>query len=77
MTDVRPIISRKDLSRLSAAQVRGEEIEIELEYKDARVRLSTTTAPNVWRVGYIIRMEVWRPGIYSSQYFASTEDIRL
>lgn len=75
MIDVRPIISKKDPGRLSEAQARGIETTIELEYRGAQVLLSTVRAPGVWGRGYIIRMEIRQPGIYSSQYFASTEDI--
>ena len=77
MIDARRIITSKELNRLGTAQAGECEIVIELEYLKAKIRLSTVKAPAVWKQSYIIRMEIWQPGIYSSQYFQSTDEINV
>ena len=77
MIDARQIITSKELNRLSAAQAGEYEIVIDLEYLKAKIRLSTVKAPAVWKQSYIIRVEVWQPGIYSSQYFRSIGEINV
>ncbi len=70
----RSLVTEKEWNRLRDAVRRGKAVSIDLEYTDTRVRLSTSKAPPVWCADMLVRVETWRPRVYTSQYFPSVEE---
>lgn len=70
----RSLVTEKEWNRLRDAVRRGKAVSIDLEYTDTRIRLSTSKAPPVWRADMLVRVETWRPRVYTSQYFPSVEE---
>lgn len=70
----RSLVTEKEWNRLRDAVRRGKAVSIDLEYTDTRVRLSTSKAPPVWRADMLVRVETWRPRVYTSQYFSNVEE---
>lgn len=70
----RSLVTEKEWNRLRDAVRRGKAVSIDLEYINTRIRLSTSKAPPVWRADMLVRVETWRPRVYTSQYFPSVEE---
>ena len=69
-------ISDEEMDTIARAHHRCGEMEIERTLGALRVRVSTCPASRAWSVPYLIRLERWRPGMYSTQYFDSAEALR-
>ena len=67
------LLSANDLTRLSRA-MRGMKEVITLGKH--KVSASVVPASPAWRVAMLVRLEVWWPGGYASQYFESVEEMR-
>mgnify|MGYP007042903145 FL=1 len=70
------LLTGKDLDTIARAHRHCREMEIEADAGALRVRVSTCPATRAWSVPYLIRLERWRPGMYSTQYFDSAEALR-
>ena len=70
------LLTDKDLDTIARAHRHCREMEIERTLGALRVRVSTCPASRAWSVPYLIRLERWRPGMYSTQYFDSAEALR-
>ena len=72
------LLTAGDLEELREALRRGwvTSLEWEAPALRLRVRVSTCPASRAWSVPYLIRLERWRPGMYSTQYFDSAEALR-
>ena len=70
------LLTDKDLETIARAHRRCGEMEVERTLGALRVRVSTCPASRAWSVPYLIRLERWRPGMYSTQYFDSAEALR-
>lgn len=70
----RSLVTEKEWNRLRDAVRRGKAVSVDLEYINTRIRLSTSKAPPVWRADMLVRVETWRPRVYTSQYFSSVEE---
>lgn len=70
------LLTANDLETIARAHRRCGEMEIERTLGALRVRVSTCPASRAWSVPYLIRLERWRPGMYSTQYFDSAEALR-
>ena len=66
------LLTANDLETIARAHRRCGEMEIERTLGPLRARVSTCPAPRA----YLIRLERWRPGMYSTQYFDSAEALR-
>lgn len=75
-TPMDELLTGKDLDTIARAHHRCGEMEIERTLGALRVRVSTCPATRAWSVPYLIRLERWRPGMYSTQYFDSAEVLR-
>ena len=69
------LLSEKDLETVREALRRRKRIEVERETRGLRVRVSTGRAAPVWGAAMTVRLEVWRPGIYSTQRFGGVEEM--
>lgn len=70
------LLTANDLDTIARAHRHCREMEIERTLGVLRVRVSTCPASRAWSVPYLIRLERWRPGMYSTQYFDSAEALR-
>ena len=70
------LLTDKDLEAIARAHRHCREMEIERTLGALRVRVSTCPATRAWSAPYLIRLERWRPGMYSTQYFDSAEALR-
>lgn len=70
------LLSTNDLTRLSRALRGMKEDRIVITLGKHKVAASVVHAPPVWRVAMLVRLEVWWPGGYASQYFESVEGLR-
>lgn len=70
------LLTDKDLETIARAHRHCREMEIGRTLGALRVRVSTCSATRAWSVPYLIRLERWRPGMYSTQYFDSAEALR-
>ena len=70
------LLTTNDVDTIARAHRRCGEMEIERTLGALRVRVSTCPASRAWSVPYLIRLERWRPGMYSTQYFDSAEALR-
>lgn len=75
-TPMDELLTGKDLDTIARAHRHCREMEIERTLGALRVRVSTCPATRAWSVPYLIRLERWRPGMYSTQYFDSAEALR-
>ncbi len=70
------LLTTNDLDTIARAHRRCGEMEIKRTLGALRVRVSTCSATRAWSAPYLIRLERWRPGMYSTQYFGSAEALR-
>lgn len=70
------LLSENDLRRLQRALSGMREDAFEITMGSVKLRASVVPAPSPWPVAMVARLEVWRPRIYSSQYFESVEKLR-
>lgn len=70
------LLTANDLDTIARAHRHCREMEIERTLGVLRVRVSTCPATRAWSAPYLIRLERWRPGMYSTQYFDSAEALR-
>ena len=70
------LLSENDWRKIASWLRKLKEDAIEAELGDYKVRVSTSVAPRVANVAMFVRVEQWYRGIYSSQYFESTEEAR-
>ena len=70
------LLTDKDLETIARAHRRCREMEVERTLGALRVRVSTCPATRAWSAPYLIRLERWRPGMYSTQYSDSAEALR-
>ena len=70
------LLTDKDLETIARAHRRCREMEVERTLGALRVRVSTCPATRAWAVPYLIRLEWWRPGMYTTKYFDSAEALR-
>ena len=69
------LLSRNDLAQLQRAMEDGVEISLNLTLGDVSVVASTSPAPPVWGCSMLVRLEIHRRNVYSSQYFPSVGDL--
>ena len=70
------LLTDKDLDTIARAHHRCGEMEIERTLRGAAGAGEHLPASRAWSVPYLIRLERWRPGMYSTQYFDSAEALR-
>ena len=70
------LLTANDLDTIARAHRHCREMEIERTLEALRVRVSTCPATRAWSAPYLIRLERWRPGMYSTQYLDSAEALR-
>jgi hypothetical protein len=70
------LLTANDLETIARAHRHCREIGVERMLGVLHVRVSTCPASRAWSVPYLIRLERWRPGMYSTQYFDSAEALR-
>lgn len=68
------LLSVNDWKHLGDALRRMEEIVLERELGERKVRASTVPANNAWRVAMLVRIERWEKNRYDTQYFESVEE---
>lgn len=69
-------LSGNDLTRLSRAMSGMYEDRVVITLGKHKVSASVVPASPAWHVAMLVRLEVWRPGGYASQYFESVEEMR-
>lgn len=69
------LLSGNDLTRLSRAMSGMYEDRVVITLGGRKVAASVVPAPHAWRVDMLVRLEVWWPGGYASQYFESVEEM--
>lgn len=69
------LLSRNDLAQLQRAMEDGVEISLTRTLGDVSVIASTSPAPPVWGCSMLVRLEIHRRNVYSSQYFPSVGDL--
>lgn len=71
------LLSEKDWSKIEKALQRLEQIELEVTLGTQKVVVSTVPVNSrVYNVATLVRVEMWQPGVYSSQYFESVAEAR-
>lgn len=71
------LLSDKDWSKIEKALQRLEQIELEVTLGTQKVVVSTVPVNSrVYNVATLVRVEMWQPGVYSSQYFESVTEAR-
>ena len=70
------LLTANDLETIARAHRRCGEMEIERTLGALRVGGSSGPAAGAWSVPYVFRLERWRAGMYSTQYFDSAEALR-
>lgn len=64
----------KEMTRLRDAMNSGQEITIEVSIAGMQIRASTTPATPAWGCDMLVRLEVTRGPVYSTQYFGKFTD---
>ena len=70
------LLSTNDLTRLSRALSGMYEDRVVITIGKHKMAASVVPAPPAWHVAMLVRLEVWWPGGYASQYFESVEEMR-
>ncbi len=70
------LLSGNDLTRLSRAMSGMYEDRVVITLGGRKVAASVVPASPAWHVAMLVRLEVWWPGGYASQYFESVEEMR-
>ena len=69
------LLSANDLTRLSRAMSGMYEDRVVITLGGRKVAASVVPASPAWHVAMLVRLEVWWPGGYASQYFESVEEM--
>lgn len=69
------LLSGNDLTRLSRAMSGMYEDRVVITLGGRKVAASVVPASPAWHVAMLVRLEVWWPGGYASQYFESVEEM--
>ena len=69
------LLSDGDLDVVREALRRGRKVELVRERPGLRVRGSTQRAGPVWGTAWTVRLEIWRPGVYTTQQFGGVEEM--
>lgn len=69
------LLSRNDLAQLQRAMEDGLEVCLTRTLGDITVTASTSQAPPIWECPMLVRLEIYRRNVYSSQYFSSIGDL--
>ena len=69
-------LSGNDLTRLSRAMSGMYEDRVVITIGKHKMAASVVPASPAWHVAMLVRLEVWWPGGYASQYFESVEEMR-
>lgn len=69
------LLSRNDLAQLQRAMEDGVEISLTRTLGNVSVIASTSHATPVWGCHMLVRLEIHRRNMYSSQYFPSIGDL--
>lgn len=70
------LLSGNDLTRLSRAMRGMYEDRVVITIGKHKMAASVVPASPAWHVAMLVRLEVWWPGGYASQYFESVEGLR-
>lgn len=70
------LLSGNDLTRLSRALSGMYEDRVVITIGKHKMAASVVPASPAWHVAMLVRLEVWWPGGYASQYFESVEEMR-
>lgn len=70
------LLSDNDLTRLSRALSGMYEDRVVITIGKHKMAASVVPASPAWHVAMLVRLEVWWPGGYASQYFESVEEMR-
>ena len=69
------LLSGNDLTRLSRAMSGMYEDRVVITIGKHKMAASVVPASPAWHVAMLVRLEVWWPGGYASQYFESVEEM--
>lgn len=69
------LLSGNDLTRLSRALSGMYEDRVVITIGKHKMAASVVPASPAWHVAMLVRLEVWWPGGYASQYFESVEEM--
>ena len=69
------LLSDGDLGTVREALRRGRKVELVRERPGLRLRVSTQKAAPVWETAWTVRLEVWRPSLYTTQQFGGVEEM--
>ena len=70
------LLSGNDLTRLSRAMSGMYEDRVVITIGKHKMAASVVPASTAWHVAMLVRLEVWWPVGYASQYFESVEEMR-
>lgn len=70
------LLSGNDLTRLSRAMSGMYEDRVVITIGKHKMAASVVPASPAWHVAMLVRLEVWWPVGYTSQYFESVEEMR-
>lgn len=70
------LLSENDWKRIAYSLRHLERTELEVSLGDLKVRVTTVDAAPVFNVAMLVRVEQWKPRVYTSQYFESIEAAR-
>ena len=70
------LLSGNDLTRLSRAMSGMYEDRVVITIGKHKMAASVVPASPAWHVAMLVRLEVWWPGGYASQYLESVEEMR-
>ena len=70
------LLSEKDLQALHTAMAQRRELTLTRTLDGVTVTASTWPASSAWDVPMLVRLEVQRGNVYTSQYFESVEEMK-